>query len=99
VRAPQTPVGAAQLRLPIEYRFTMSPESDHLDINILGYEEFRTRRAEPGVVVVDVLPKATFRHGHIPGAINLPLAQTLELAGDVLPDRDQEIILYCASFT
>ena len=67
--------------------------------DIVDYKEFRQRRADASVAVVDVLPPTTYKHSHIPGAKNLPLAHLLELAKDVLPDKHQEIILYCASFT
>jgi len=68
-------------------------------IDVVDYDTFQRRRADPAVTVVDVLPSTTYRHSHIVGAINLPLAHVVELADDVLPDRQQEIILYCASFT
>lgn len=68
-------------------------------IDVVDYDEFRQRRDDPSVAVVDVLPPTTYKHSHIPGAKNLPLSHLLELAADVLPDQHQEIILYCASFT
>jgi len=77
----------------------MSTDPGTLDIDVIDYDEFKRRRTDPKVVVVDVLPPATYKHTHIPGAVNLPLAHVLELAADVLPDKQQEIILYCASFT
>jgi rhodanese-related sulfurtransferase len=63
------------------------------------YDEFRARRADPSVAVIDVLPPATYKHSHIPGAKSLPLVHLQELAPDVLLDKQQELILYCASFT
>jgi len=68
-------------------------------IDVIDHDELMQRRADPAVAVVDVLPAATYRHSHIPGAINLPLAHLLEFAHEQLPEEDQEIILYCASFT
>ena len=65
----------------------------------IDYAEFREGVADPSVAVVDVLPATTFRHSHISGATNLPLAHILDLASDVLPDRQQQIFLYCAGFT
>ena len=69
------------------------------EIEAIGYEEFRERLGAPSVAIVDVLPVTTFQHSHISGAKNLPLAHVIELAADVLPDKSQEIITYCASFT
>jgi rhodanese-related sulfurtransferase len=77
----------------------MDTHSTTTAIDVVDHDEFDRRRADPSVAVVDVLPPTTYKHSHIPGAKNLPLAHVLELAPDVLPDKHQEIILYCASFT
>ena len=68
-------------------------------VETIDSAEFREGLADPSVAVVDVLPATTFRHSHIAGAKNLPLAHLLDLAADVLPDKQQEILLYCAGFT
>ncbi len=68
-------------------------------VETIDYAEFREGLADPSVAVVDVLPATTFRHSHIAGAKNLPLAHVLDLAPDVLPDKQQKIVLYCAGFT
>ncbi len=77
----------------------MGTDSATTNIDVVGYDELRQKLADPSVAVIDVLPPATFEHGHIPGARNLPLAHVLEHAHDVLPDKNQEVVLYCASFT
>jgi rhodanese-related sulfurtransferase len=43
--------------------------------------------------VLDVRPEDEFRHGHLPGALNIPLAQ-LERRLAELP-ADREIVAYC----
>lgn len=91
--------GSAELGCSIEYLPSMSPTASGATIDIIDHDELVRRRADPAVAVVDVLPATTYRHSHIPGAVNLPLAQMQELASELLPDGDQEIILYCASFT
>jgi len=68
-------------------------------VETVDYAEFREGLADPSVAVVDVLPATTFRHSHVAGASNLPLAHVSELAADALPDRQQQIFVYCASFT
>ena len=68
-------------------------------VETINYAKFREGLTDPSVAVVDVLPATTFRHSHIGGAKNLPLALVLDLAPDVLPDKQQEILLYCAGFT
>jgi len=50
-------------------------------------------------VLVETLPVATYHHAHLPGAINLPPDQIKELAPTLLPDKDAEIVVYCASPT
>ena len=77
----------------------MGTHSTSTDIDVVDYDEFRRRRADPSVAVIDVLPPATYKHSHIPGAKSLPLVHLQELAPDVLLDKQQELILYCASFT
>lgn len=47
-------------------------------------------------VLVDVLSEDHFAEGHLPGAINIPLDTIAEEATEQL-DRDQEIVVYCAS--
>jgi rhodanese-related sulfurtransferase len=51
------------------------------------------------LTVLDVLAPQTYRAAHIPGAINLPCEAVAALAGDLLPDRAAEIVVYCAKFT
>jgi rhodanese-related sulfurtransferase len=65
----------------------------------ISREELHRRLSEASLVVVDVLPKEAYNGGHIPGAINLPLAELGARADEVLPDRTAEIAVYCASFT
>jgi rhodanese-related sulfurtransferase len=65
----------------------------------ISREELRRRLDAPLLVVVDVLPEEAYNSGHIPGAINLPLAELAVRAPKVLPDHACEIAVYCASFT
>jgi rhodanese-related sulfurtransferase len=49
--------------------------------------------------LVETLSEEKYRKGHLPGAVNLPPDQLAELAPRLLPDRSEEIIVYCASPT
>jgi|SRR5690349_17325887 len=49
--------------------------------------------------LVETLPKVAYEHAHLPGAINLPSDQVNALAPKLLPDRNAEIVVYCASPT
>jgi rhodanese-related sulfurtransferase len=53
--------------------------------------------ANPELVLVEALPEQYFRHSHLPGAINIPHTEVDARAADLLPDRDAEIVVYCAN--
>jgi rhodanese-related sulfurtransferase len=65
----------------------------------VSWEEVHRRQGEKGLAIVDVLPEASYQSGHIPGALSLPVAELREKSPEILPDRKQEIIVYCGSFT
>jgi phage shock protein E len=46
--------------------------------------------------LVDALPRRSYAHRHLPGALSLPLNEVPARAGEVLPDKDLEIIVYCS---
>ena len=46
--------------------------------------------------LVETLPEAAFHHAHLPGAINLPPDRVKELAPTLLPDKNADIVVYCA---
>jgi rhodanese-related sulfurtransferase len=51
------------------------------------------------ITLVDVLSPETFAGMHIPGAINLPVADLARRAGALLPDRTAPIVTYCGGPT
>jgi rhodanese-related sulfurtransferase len=63
---------------------------DELKRKIEGKDKF---------ALVETLPSEAFHHAHLPGAINLPLDKVRELAPQVLPDKNADIVVYCASMT
>jgi rhodanese-related sulfurtransferase len=50
-------------------------------------------------VLAETLPATAYHHAHLPGAINLPPESVTSLASQVLPDKNAEIVVYCASPT
>ncbi|HKR58296.1 MAG TPA: rhodanese-like domain-containing protein [Pyrinomonadaceae bacterium] len=50
-------------------------------------------------VLVETLPQAAYDHAHLPGAINLPSDEVSVLAPKLLPNKDADIVVYCASPT
>jgi len=49
------------------------------------------------VKVVETLAPERYREAHIPGALNIPPEQIKELAPQLLPNRDAEIVTYCTN--
>jgi rhodanese-related sulfurtransferase len=47
--------------------------------------------------VVETLAPERYREGHLPGASNIPPDKIKELAPQVLPNKDAEIVTYCAN--
>jgi len=52
-----------------------------------------------GFELVETLPRENYDQVHLPGAANLPPNRVGELAPKMLPDKNAEIIVYCASET
>jgi rhodanese-related sulfurtransferase len=49
------------------------------------------------ITVVETLAPERFREAHIPGAMNIPPERIKELAPQLLPNKDAEIITYCTN--
>ena len=62
----------------------------------IDLDELRAKldRGDP-VVLLEVLAPRYYRHSHLPGALNLPPDKVAEMAPDLLPDKEAEIVLYC----
>ena len=63
----------------------------------IAREELR-QKLERGeqFVLVDALAPMAYAHSHLPGAINLPPEWVDERAPRQIPDRNAEIVVYCA---
>ena len=49
------------------------------------------------ITVVETLAPDRYREAHIPGALNIPPERIKELAPQLLPNKNAEIITYCAN--
>lgn len=49
--------------------------------------------------LVETLPKVAYDHAHLPGAINLPPDRVKDTAATLLPDKNADIVVYCANPT
>jgi rhodanese-related sulfurtransferase len=76
-----------------------SPNADDTSVNEITLAELAARLNDRSLAIVDVLPATAYQQGHIPGAVNLPVAELAERAPAVLPDRHAEIAVYCAGFS
>jgi rhodanese-related sulfurtransferase len=53
-------------------------------------------RKDP-VKVVETLAPERYHEAHLPGALNIPPEKIKELAAQLLPEKDAEIVTYCAN--
>ncbi len=68
--------------------------------NTITRQELKNRLdRHENFVLVETLPRTAYEHAHLSTAINLPPDQIEELAPRLLPDKDTEIVVYCASPT
>lgn len=49
------------------------------------------------ISIVEALPEMYYRRAHLPGAINIPVERVPEWAARLLPDKNAEIVVYCAN--
>jgi rhodanese-related sulfurtransferase len=73
--------------------------SRDLDVPVVLREELIGALRSARITLVDVLSPESFAARHIPGAINLPVADIARRAGEVLPDRHAPIVTYCGGPT
>ncbi|MGH7886902.1 MAG: rhodanese-like domain-containing protein [Candidatus Binatia bacterium] len=62
----------------------------------ISRDELIARLQDHALAIVDVMPRETFADGHIPGSINLPVAEVEARAREMLSNFAQEIAVYCA---
>jgi rhodanese-related sulfurtransferase len=63
------------------------------ELEPVSREELLDRLRSGVVTVLDVRPEDEFAHGHLPGALNVPLAQLERRLAELPPDR--EVVAYC----
>jgi rhodanese-related sulfurtransferase len=77
-----------------------------MSIKVLNGDTMQTLTAEElkqkldeneDIILVNVLDAGFFEQKHIPGSISLPVDEIDTKAVTALPDKDAEIIVYCAS--
>ena len=69
------------------------------DVPSISQAELARALSRRAVTLVDVLSPESFAAAHLPGAINLPVADIPRRAASMLPDRDAPIVTYCGGPT
>jgi rhodanese-related sulfurtransferase len=66
---------------------------------LISRDELRAAIEAGTVTVVDALPEPRWAQQHLPGALNVAEDQVVEKASELLPNRDADIVVYCANAT
>ena len=66
-------------------------------LNIAAEEAKKLMDSEEGCIILDVRTREEYDQGHIPGAVLIPDTEIEAKAADLLPDKDQLILVYCRS--
>ena len=66
-------------------------------MNITAEEAKQIMDTEEGYIILDVRTQEEYDEGHIPGAIVISHEEIAEKAEEVLPDKNQLILVYCRS--
>ena len=72
-------------------------EREAVNMNITAEEAKVLMESEEGYIILDVRERDEYEAGHIPGAILIPYTQIEAEAPNMLPDKDQMILVYCRS--
>ncbi|HXU17002.1 MAG TPA: rhodanese-like domain-containing protein [Terriglobales bacterium] len=64
---------------------------------IVTTNDLKSKLDKRQVTVVETLAPERYREAHIPGAVNIPPERINELAPQLLPDKDADIVTYCSN--
>jgi rhodanese-related sulfurtransferase len=65
-------------------------------VSNIGREELQAKMDRGDLfILLEVLAPRYYRHSHLPGALNLPPGKAAEMASELVPDKNAEIVLYC----
>ena len=63
----------------------------------ISTEDLKAKVDQRRVTVVETLAPDRYREAHLPGAMNIPPERINELAPQLLPNKDAEIVTYCTN--
>jgi rhodanese-related sulfurtransferase len=88
----RTRIGATYSRIELE----CFSEEIRMESTI-STKDLKSKLDQKQVTVVETLAPERYREAHIPGALNIPPERIKELAPQLLPKKDAEIITYCTN--
>jgi rhodanese-related sulfurtransferase len=63
----------------------------------ISTKDLKEKLGKQNVIVVETLAPEGYREAHIRGALNIPPDKIKELAPQLLPRKDAEIVTYCSN--
>jgi len=63
----------------------------------ISTDDLKAKLQRKQITLVETLAPERYREAHVPGALNIPPEQINELAPQLLPSKDAEIVAYCAN--
>jgi rhodanese-related sulfurtransferase len=63
----------------------------------ISTKDLKEKLGKQNVIVVETLAPERYREAHIRGALNIPPDKIKELAPQLLPRKDAEIVTYCSN--
>lgn len=76
---------------------TQEKPQEEVYMNITAQKAKQIMDTQEGYIILDVREQEEFDQGHIPGAILIPYTQIEEMADEMLPQKEQLILVYCRS--
>lgn len=63
----------------------------------ISTKDLKSKLDRKEITLVETLAPERYREAHIPGALNIPPEQIKQLAPQLLPDKNREIVTYCSN--
>jgi rhodanese-related sulfurtransferase len=63
----------------------------------ISTKDLKSKLDKKQITVVETLAPQRYREAHIPHALNIPPEKIKEFAPQLLPNKDAEIVTYCAN--
>src|SRR5579864_7120763 len=63
----------------------------------ISTKDLKSKLDQKQITLVETLAPERYREAHIPGALNIPPERIKELAPQLLPNKDAEIVTYCTN--